>query len=323
MNSGLRDADNNAMDDTEDTGSPHDAHTTEAAVDTTSSVADTTESVDLQTRVAVLEAENQQLRDEYARAKQATYRRTALGLFAVGVIGLLGGAVFSDARAVLFALGGTGVFAGVLTYVLTPERFVTARVGARVYQSLRTDRDAMIDELGIGGDPVYVPADGVRAFIPRYEDAPLPDVAELTNLFVVPEEPERGGVAFHPTGEPLFDEFETTRPRPVDATPHAVAPVVADALVELFELADSVDYDVDTETNRVTFEVVGAGLGDPTGIDHPISSFLAVALARTLEATVRVEVREDPLTITCRYDRSWSQPPAEAADAESNARNDV
>ena len=312
MNPGVRESNSSVMDDTGDTGATHGGRTVD-----TESTTDTTESADLQTRVAVLEAENRQLRDEYARAKQVAYRKTALGLFVVGVIGLIGGGVFSDARPVLFALGGTGIFAAVLTYVLTPERFVTARVGARVYQALRTDRDAVIRELGIGGDPVYVPADSVRVFVPRHEGAPLPDVAELTDVFVVPEDSEQGGVSFHPTGEPLFDEFETTGSRSIDATPHAVAPVLADALVELFELADGVDYEVDTETNRVTFEIVGDGLGDPTGIDHPISSFLAVGMARTLDATVRVEIRDAPLTITCRYDPHWSRAPDETVTAES------
>ena len=301
------------MDDTGDTEATRAGQPVE-----TESTADASEPADLQTRVAVLEAENRQLRDEHARAKQATYRQTALGLFAVGALGLLGGVVFSDTRSVLFALGGTGVFAGMLTYVLTPERFVTASVGGRVYQALRADRDAMLGELGIGGDPVYVPVDGVRVFVSRHAGAPLPDPAKLADLFVVPEESDHGGVAFRPTGAPLFDEFETTRSRSVDATPHAVAPVLADALVELFELADGVDHDVDTETNRVTFEIAGASLGDPTGIDHPIPSFLAVGLARSLDATVRVEVRDDPLTVTCRYDTDWSRLSDETAASDSS-----
>jgi hypothetical protein len=175
----------------------------------------------------------------------------------------------------------------------------------------------MLGELGIGGDPVYVPVDDGRLFVPRREGAPLPDGDELTDLFVVPEDSEHGGVAFCPTGAPLFDEFDTTRSRALDATPHAVAPVLADALVELFELADGVDHDVDPETNRVTFELAGAGLSDPTGIDHPIASFLAVGLARTLDATVRVDVRDDPLTVTCRYDPTWADPSDETATTDA------
>ena len=290
------DAESNAA-----TDAATDAATTESApADATAS--DSRDNADRKVRLAVLEAENRQLREEYARARQATYRRTAIGLFVVGLIGLLGGLVFADTRTVLFALGGTGVFAGLLTYVLTPERFVSARVGARVIQSLYADRNAVIDELALRGDPVYVPADPVRLFVPRRENEALPPVSELADMFVVPENTDRGGVAFHPTGEPLFEELSAAGGQPTDATPEAIASVVADALVELFELADGTGYAVDTERNRVTFEVDGAGLGDPTAIDHPIPSLGAVALARTLETPVRVTVTDDdPLTITYRY----------------------
>ncbi|CDK39398.1 hypothetical protein [Halorubrum sp. AJ67] len=300
---------------------PGGAATAEESDSGESDAPDPGEFPDRQVRLAALEAENRQLREEYARARQAAYRRTALGLFAVGLVGLVGGLAFPDARTVLFALGGTGVFAGVLTSVLTPERFVSARVGARVVQALRADRDAAIDELGLRGDPAYVPTDGsdrsggVRLFVPRRADEPLPDPTDLTDLFVVPEADERGGVAFHPTGEPLFEDLDAAHDRSVDATPETTAAVAADALVELFELADSVAHDVDLETNRVTFEIEGAGLGDPTGFDHPIPSVLAVALVRTVDAPVRVDVTDDdPLTVTCRYD-----PQADAANGRSTA----
>ena len=286
--------------DAESKSATDDATTQSALAD--AAAAYSTDAADRAVRLAVLEAENRQLREEYARARQATYRRTAIGLFVVGLIGLLGGLVFVDARTVLFALGGTGVFAGLLTYVLTPERFVSARVGARVIQALRADRDAIIDELALRGDPVYVPADPVRLFVPRRENEPLPAVDDLADTFVVPEHADRGGVAFCPTGEPLFEELTSAGGQPTNATPEAIAGAVADALVELFELADGTEHSVDTESSRVTFEVDGAGLGDPTAIDHPIPSLGAVALARTLETPVRVTVTDDdPLTITYRY----------------------
>lgn len=263
-----------------------------------------TDSGDLRTRLATLEAENQQLREEYVRAQRATYRRTAVGLCVVGVVAILGGVVFPDTRSVLFALGGTGVFAGVLTYVLTPERFVSARVGSRIFQALRTDRDAIIDELGLDGEPVYVPGDDVRLFVPRYDATPLPDESDVSDLFIVPDSPERGGVAFYPTGNPLFEEFESNRDRSLEADLDAIAPAVTDALVELFELADGVDYDIDTETDRVTFELSRPGLGDPTSLDHPIPSFLAVSVVTTLDTPVRVEVTDaDSVSVTCRYGR--------------------
>jgi hypothetical protein len=302
------------MDGSEKPGSGPETETTRGG-HAASPDADSRDAADRQVRLAVLEAENRQLREEYARARQSTYRRTAIGLVAVGLVALVGGLGFPDARTVLFALGGTGVFAGVLTAVLTPERFISARVGARVLRALRADREAMIDELGLHGNPVYVPADGVRLFVPRRQNRPLPGAADLTDTFVVPADADRGGVSFHPTGEPLFEELETVHDRPIDATPRTTASVVADALVEIFELADGTAYDVDSETNRVTFEIDGTGLGDPTGMDHPVPSLIAVALVRTLETPVRVEITgDDPLTVTCRYD-----PRSDAATAEATA----
>lgn len=279
------------------TGSEH-----SPASDESASTADTAEA--LQARVAVLEVENRQLREEYARARQTTYRRTAVSLLIVGVLAIAGGVVFIDARTVLFALGGTGIFAGVLTYFITPERFISAQIGARMFEAVRADREATIDELGLRGDPVYVPGNAVRLFVPREANAPLPETLADLDLFVVPEDPTSGGVAFHPTGVPLFEEFSDTMDQSLGTRPQSAAPVIADALVDVFELADSVESAVDTDTQRITFEISGAGLGDPTAIDHPISSFLGVSLVETLAEPVEVTVTEDdPLTVTCRYGR--------------------
>ncbi|MFD1570486.1 hypothetical protein [Halorubrum laminariae] len=282
------------------TGGTDPTPVTETTGNTSSEESDT---ADPHPRIAVLEAENRQLRQEYARARQTTYRRTALGLLVVGLLGLVGGVVFPDARTVLFALGGTGIFSGVLTYVITPERFIAASVGTRLFEAVRAEREALIDELGLRGEPVYVRVDdAVRLFIPRQHDASLPAQSDLTNLFVVPDASKRGGVALYPTGGPLFSEFIKTTDTTLGSEPQTVAPVVTDAVVDLFELADSGTADIDTETNRITFEFSGAGLGDPTAIDHPIASFLAVSLVTALTEPLTVEVTETaPLTVTCRY----------------------
>lgn len=284
---------------------------TEASANST----DQSDTADPHPRIAVLEAENRQLREEYGRARQTTYRRTALGLVVVGIVGIIGGVGFPDARTVLFALGATGIFSGVLTYVITPERFISASVGTRLFEAIRAEREVMIDELGLRGEPVYVLGDDtVRLFVPREHDEVLPTRSDLSDLFVVPDVSKRGGVALYPTGGPLFTEFIETTDDSLGADPQTVAPVVTDAVVELFELADGGTADVDTETNRITFEFIGAGLGDPTSIDHPISSFLAVSLVTALEDPVEVDVTEsDPLTITCRYGRRAESTDTDAA----------
>lgn len=281
-----------------------DTHASEEAVSDDSSMpADDELPTATAVQIATLRAENKQLRAEYARARQANYRRTALGLFLVGAVALAGGVVFPAVRTVLFALGGTGVFAGVLTSLITPERFITASVGTQLFEVLSRDREAIVDELGLQGDPVYLPGEECRLFIPQQTTATLPTTGATSSVFVIPEGSTEEGVTFYPTGEELYAEFTDVADLPADPTPQGVVPSLADALVELFELADGVDYDVDESAGRVTLEVAEPGLGDPTALDHPIASMLAVALAHAVERPIRVTVTDDePLLITCRYE---------------------
>lgn len=252
-------------------------------------------------RLATLAAENQQLREEYARARQATYRRTALGLLLVGVTGLVGAIVFPDERTVLLALGGTGVFAGVLTAVLTPEQFITTDVGDQLFSTLWHDRQAIIDELGLRGDPMYLPGDPCHLFIPRQPTERVSSVSDDPPVFVTEVDATAEGIALRPTGTALYDELQSVVDKPGTTLSHSIPPV-ADALVEFFAIADGVDYDIDTTTGRVTVEVSGAQLGDPTRLDHPLPSLIAVTVARVVAVPVRLNVEyETTLVITCTY----------------------
>lgn len=260
---------------------------------------------DLLARVDLLEEENARLRSEYTRAKRVRNRRTAAGLAGLGLFSVLGGFVFPDVRAVLFALGGTGLFAAVLTMWVTPERFVSADVGERVYAALAGNQADMVAELGLTGTPVYIPrrAD-VRLYVPQAADGEIPDVDALDETFVVGEGEADRGLALEPTGRRLVESLEEIGSGPENDV-GAAATTLASALVETFEVADSAESDVDRENGRVTFEITGPIYGDPERFDHPLSSTLAVGLAETLEEPVRVEVTDtEPLVLTCRWEAS-------------------
>lgn len=163
---------------------------------------------DVETRAAVLAAENRRLRDRLAATRRTDHRRAGAGLVACGVLALLGAAAFPDARQVLAALGGTGVFSGLLVFYLTPERFVAADVGADVYRVLARDRERLVDELGLSDRRVYLPRESdVRLYVPQRRADDLPDPAALDTLLVIAEDPRRRGLALRPVGEPLYDEL--------------------------------------------------------------------------------------------------------------------
>jgi hypothetical protein len=262
---------------------------------------------ELTVQLELLREQNQRLRDEYRRAQQQTYRRSALGLLGVGLVAILGGIVLPTSQQVLFALGGTGVFAGVLTYYLTPERFITATVSEGVYDATTADREAVLDELGLTGTPVYMPAAEPRVYLSEAEtqatsDESLPEPDALSEFFVTTGS-GAPGVAMTPTGKPLFEEFNQSVSGSLGSTPQALVAQLTDGLVEDFELADGVDASVNGKEGRVTLEFTEVTYGDPERFDHPVNSFVATGLAVGLEKPVRIEITQaDPPVVTYRWE---------------------
>ncbi|SDK11369.1 hypothetical protein SAMN05216226_11914 [Halovenus aranensis] len=249
------------------------------------------ETLELAAQVELLEEENRRLRTEYARAKQSKYRRTAYGLLALGGVTMLFGALVADGREVLFALGGTGLFGGVLTLYLTPTRFVAAAVTERVSTALSTNYRALAEELGLAEQVVYLPSErrSAQLYLPQSPDYDLP---ELDDGPVVTAAGSRG-LLLEATGALLFEEFEQSASESVTARPGTLATQLAEGVVEQFELADAVDTDRDPGGGRLTFRVSGSALGAVDRLDHPLTSFLAAGCATALDRPVTLDVTED------------------------------
>jgi hypothetical protein len=250
----------------------------------------------LQARLELLREENDRLRREYTRSRRSQYRRTALWLGVLGVLGVGGALLVPQQSAILFALGGTGLFGGVLTYYLTPERFVPATVGERVHQAHTANQAALIDDLGLQDERLYVPTPEqptpARLFVPQRVDHEIPASDALDHLLVVTTDPATRGVAFTPTGAPLYEEFEATVTGDPASEPGLVATQLADAIVETFELAASAAADADRGGDAVAIRVSDPVFGTLDDPDHPVVSVLATGLAVRLGRPVSVTVRE-------------------------------
>jgi len=269
-----------------DSGDGEPSHTADSETATEETGAD---DASLRARLELLEAENDRLRTEYARATQSQYRQTALALFALGAVALVGAVLFPAVREVLVALGGTGVFGAVLIHYLTPERVVTATVSDAVSRATADNFAAIVDALGLTETRVYVPrTDGstVRLFVPATASADVPDAEALTTPFVVTDEAR--GLSLVPTGRDLVGAFERSLTDALSDDPDRLGPQLTDALVEQFELLDRTD--VDSEAGRLTVAFDTAVEGDVAAFDHPVVSFLATATARAVGDPVTVEV---------------------------------
>lgn len=278
--------------------------------------AQTPAEAELRAQISLLESENERLRREYVRARQSAERRTALGLAALGTFSLFGAVVFPAVRTVLLALGGVGLFGAVLTYYLSPERFIAAETAERVYDAFAANEDALIDELGLSEQRVYVPIDvagetPARLYVPQYDadvDADrIPDQSALRSLFVITDDGRQHGVSLEPTGGPLFREFDETLVEALAEHPTDLAAQLADALREGFELVETTRLDVNPRDGRASVQVTDAAYSSVAAVDNPIVSFLAVGLAVGLDAPVRVESADreaGAFSVTFRWDPS-------------------
>lgn len=276
-----------------------------------SSEDDPADRVERLAQVELLAEENRRLREEYARTRQSPYRRTASGLAILGLVAALGGLLFPDGRDVLFALAGTGLFGGLLTYYLTPARFVPADVSERIYATMAANEAALAAELGLTDDRRYLPTGDsrlARLFVPQRTEAEPPST--LSAPFVTDE--DHRGLVLEATGTALFRAFERTLDGELATSPDVLGRQLADGLVETLEFARSADPDVDAEDGRATVSITESGFGDIDRFDHPIASFLAVGFAVGLERPVALEVvtakGQADWLVTCRWEPTGSAP---------------
>jgi len=281
---------------------------------------------ELVAQLDMLSAENRRLRRSVADARRHHYRGIAAGLFIIGVIcGVLGFAttVGSD---VLFALAGIGVFGGVFTYFLTPDRFIPADLGERVYAATAASYERICADLGLSARRVYVPLDrpnndsaskemrgkeptrltlyNVRLFVPQRADAEIPDNFTLReNAFVVDARNQTHGLSVIPTGSGLYDAFMNSLDGSLEDEPQELYRQLSDCVVEDFELARSTTVDIDRERGRMSVEFADALYDDRSRFDHPIASFFAVGLANGLNLPIEMTITSTaPLSVTFRWD---------------------
>ncbi len=268
---------------------------------------------ELAAQIDLLAAENRRLREIVADAQRSRYRGTAIALTGVGVVCGILGFLSPGASTVLFALSGTGVFGGVLTYFLTPERFISADIGQRVYTATAESFERLCANLGLSDRRVYiapestdddsVPPETVDSwlFVPQTQETAIPQPKMIDSAFHVPE--GQRGLSVRPTGSGLFAAFDRSLTEPLGSTPETLCAQLSDAVVENFELATTVEYDIDPAAGRVSVRISEVLYGDGTRFDHPVVSLFAVGLATGLETAVETEVTAtDPLSVTFRWD---------------------
>ncbi|MDS0300265.1 hypothetical protein NDI76_16080 [Halogeometricum sp. S1BR25-6] len=240
-----------------------------------------------------LREENERLRARYDDSRRSGQERTALGLAVVGLFAGGFAVVAPAVREPLIGIAAIGVFAGIVTWYLTPEQFIPADVGQSTFEPLSRNEAALVDQLGLSEERLYLETEdgSFRLFVPQTPGSRPPRESTFEHPLVVSEDVAESGVAFEPSGAVLYREHDATR----SGVPESVTDVVAqvgESLRENFELLRSVDAEVDAEDGRVTIDVGTPSYGGLDAFDHPVVSTFGVALAAYLDEPVRAEVSE-------------------------------
>jgi uncharacterized membrane protein len=252
-----------------------------------------------QAHLEVLQAENRRLRREAVRARQTSHRRTALGLAVIGLVGVVSATLFPSLQTVLLVLGAIGLFGAVLTYYLTPERFVAADVGDRVAAAMDESLQRLATQLGLTDQRIIVPTSGPDAatlYVPIEEirdlsEATFPTVEALESPFVTDSEGALG-LAIVPAGANLFGAFSEQGPSERVSTVPERLETLGEALREQFELVDAVEIESTTD-GEATVRLIEPVYADGSWFEDPLASFLGVGLTTHLDTPVSVTVRTD------------------------------
>ena len=265
-------------------------------------------------------------------------RALAIGLAAIGVVGVASGfaatettVLSSSLGPVLLAVGTLALVGGLLAWALIPTTPVPRATARGVYRSMAANQDALVAAFDLPKRPVYVPTgrdpqstpgDAVRVLYLGGEGVPDSVDPDKTVLGSRGD----GGLALRPSTGPFLGALYRDIPGGPSDNLELLAEQVADAAVESFELAAAVRVD-SVDSDEVVFRVRESTFGQ-TGSDNPVGSLLASGLAVARDRPVRVESTggesRTEQRVTCRLLAATDQEPTteQAATAAEDPPTD-
>lgn len=229
----------------------------------------------------------------------AGFHRYLMVPVAISVTGIVTagiGVLLPPHRGVLLLLGGTGLFIGLVSFLVVTGRTVSATIARGVYRATTKNVETLVEELGGRREYVYVPGTGSG------NTARL-----LLSYSANGREESVSNVRLHPTGSVLYWEFENTLTEGVSSDPDVLAEQLADGLLNQFEIVRRVVLEA-VSSDGVTVGMEDTVFGPETTFDHPVVSFFGVGLANGLEKPVvvtDVEAPDGPLDYVVTY--RWSK----------------
>ncbi len=232
-----------------------------------------------------------------------------------GITAIISGVAAPAPRTVLLALGATGLIAGALLYLITPQFFVRASLFEQIHGVLASNMGLYYPSAERKSERFYIPCNGtepgngaVVIFLPKDVDTvePANNMSACPSLSEVHE--ERSGALLYTTGDALLDEYCQILSREVSDVPTELAQQTIDGLKNGLELATTATCDVDRSKQRADIKIEGSIIEPSQRFDDPVTSFVGAVFAYGLDRPVIVEqtgVEEGSISISCRWEE-WA-----------------
>lgn len=231
---------------------------------------------------------------------------TVIGLLLILAALILAGAfVVPVLQETLVALSAVAIFAALLLYLVTPERFLPASSTRSMESVTSRNIETVVSRLNVCKRSRYVPTEsGVMLFFPELANDPTPSAAEIEAI--ASGDSESAALVLEPTAQELIAAIRSEIDE-LSGDTHVGIRILSAALTDKFGLADSVTVDSIDETHA-TVRITGSIFDSKSLVDHPIQSFFAVGLAHILNQPVRptmTDAEDNILLLTLR----WGDPP--------------
>lgn len=223
-------------------------------------------------------------------------RLTSIVLVLIGVVSVASIQYYPAFRQFLIVTGVVSFITGLVVALLSKQELISAPLAGRLIQVSLDNIEAVAPGTDAMG-AVFEPRDDGITLVLTPDETARSDAPSTYS--------QHDELSLTPVGAALLDPFEDALSGQLATEPASLAAQVTEAVVDVFEFAELMTYEVSDAS--IQFTIRDVAIGDITRVTHPIPSFVGTVLSKGLGERVRVTVRtESDGTVTITAEREPS-----------------
>ena len=219
---------------------------------------------------------------------------TGVVLILIAVVSVVSIQYYPTFQQFLVVTGAVSFITGLVVALLSKQGLISAPLAGRLLQVSLDNIEAVAPGTNTAEAVFQSRSDGVELLL-------MIDETESSDASTTHSRTDE--LSLTPVGAALLEPFEDALNGQLATDSASLAAQVTEAVVDVFEFAELMTYEV--KDASVRFTVRDVTLGDITRVTHPIPSFVGTVLSKGLNERVHVAVRTESdgtVTITARQE---------------------